>query len=59
MVSVQTHPNLYLRLVLLTLRAKQNPQNDEYFKFAFEKANKVFSTDFLNSNHAQKYLSRI
>ena len=59
MVSLQTHPNLYLRLVCLTLQVKQNPKNDEYFKFASEKASPVFSTDFLNSNHAKKYLSRI
>ena len=50
------HPNLYLKLVIMILKAS-NPEQPEQFGMAFKKTAIIFEIDFLNSkgkNYATK-----
>jgi len=46
-VDVIQHPNLYLRLIILVLKAS-NPEKADQFNFAYSKALAVFQVDFLD-----------
>ena len=51
------HPNLYLRLILVILKAS-NPENAEQYKVAFEKTCYVYTVEFLD-NKGKNYATRL
>ena len=56
-VDINTHPTLYLRLLLALLKSA-NPAKNEHFNFMINKVANVYQTEFLSSK-GKNYLSRI